>query len=182
MANQASKPRSTVDRDDRRYWCAVASREHVKLGLKQGFAQVCHGRKQPLARLKPQDGIVYYSPTERFGEGGKCQKFTSIGLVKDQRIYSFEMAPGFVPFRRDIEYFETKDASIRPLLPHLTFTRGRTNWGYIFRFGLFEITRDDFILIFATMSMESCAEKYGKRDCEMALARIQGSSTGEACQ
>ena len=28
-----------------RYWIAVASREHVMLGVDAGFAQVCHGKE-----------------------------------------------------------------------------------------------------------------------------------------
>ena len=135
-----------------RYWCAVASFEHVKLGVEGGFAQVCHGKRKPLERLNPGDGIVYYSPTEFFGSGPKCQKFTSIGLIKDNRVYPVEMMPGFNPYRRNVEYFDAICTSIHPLLSQLSFTSDRRNWGYRFQFGLFEITSGDFGLILSKMN------------------------------
>jgi hypothetical protein len=140
------------DRAGQRYWCAVACRQHVKLGLAGGFAQLGHGKQRPLERMKPGDGIVYYSPTETYGGNEKCQMFTSIGVVKDAGIYSFEMSPGFVPYRRDVEYFEAEDTPVQPLLPLLSFTRDRRNWGYRFRFGLFAIDREDFLLILSKMN------------------------------
>jgi hypothetical protein len=175
MPNQEAIAKSKIDRNENRYWCAVACREHVKLGLKGGFAQVCNGRKQPLARMRPQDGIVYYSPTDRWEGGLKCQKFTSIGLVKDELIYPVEMASRFVPFRRDIEYFDADDVPIHPLLPHLTFTQGRRSWGYRFRFGLFEIDPDDFVLILSRMNPTLCEKLYGRRDCARALAKMRAA-------
>jgi len=172
MPNAAIVRRGT-ERDESRYWCAVACREHVKLGLKGGFAQVCNGRKQPLARMKPHDGIVYYSPADRREEGRKCQKFTSIGLVKDNHIYPVEMTAGFVPFRRDILYFDAVDVPIGPLLPHLSFTKEWRNWGYRFRFGLFAIDQDDFVLILSRMNPALCIERHGSRNRSRALAGMQ---------
>ena len=43
-----------------------------------------------------------------------------------------------------MDYVEAADAPIAPLLDQLEFTRGRTNWGYQMRFGLFEISAHDF--------------------------------------
>ena len=48
-----------------RYWIGVASREHVLRGIAEGIAQVCHGKQGPLARMQPDDWIIYYSPTEK---------------------------------------------------------------------------------------------------------------------
>lgn len=147
-----------------RFWCAVASREHVKRGMADGFAQVCHGKGGPLKRMRPGDGIVYYSPTHQMGKGGqRCQMFTSIGSVKDDRVYPFEMNPGFIAYRRDVEYFDAEDTPIHPLLPHLTFTRGRGSWGYVFRFGFFEIEREDFLTICAHMNAAACASRYASK-------------------
>jgi hypothetical protein len=141
-----------------RFWCAVASRDHVKLGLARGFAQVCHGKPGPLARLRPGDGIVYYSPAEIMGGDQKCQMFTSIGLIRDERIYRFEMSPGFTPYRRDVFYFDAEDTPIRPLLASLSFTRDQDRWGYKFRLGLFEIERSDFVLILSRMIPDLAAK------------------------
>ncbi|HEX8000719.1 MAG TPA: EVE domain-containing protein [Pyrinomonadaceae bacterium] len=162
MPKQVATNGPGEDRKLARYWCAVASREHVKRGVAGGFAQAGHGKKGPLSRMKPLDGIVYYSPTDRMGKSGqKCQMFTSIGLVKDGSIYPVEMSLGFTAYRRDVEYFEAEDAPIQPLLQDLSFTRERKSWGYMFRFGLFEIERDDFVRIFAEMNPAACAELYG---------------------
>jgi hypothetical protein len=40
------------------------------------------------------------------------------------------------------------------LLDRLEFTRGKTNWGYQMRFGLFEISENDFRTIAAAMGAD----------------------------
>jgi len=131
----------------KKYWCGVVSREHIKRGEQGGFCQVCHGKKDPLARMSVGDGIVFYSPVLQFQGKDKCQSFTAIGTVVGDDAYQFAMTPTFVPFRRDVQYRKCKDAPIHPLLDKLSFTVGVTNWGYKFRFGHFEITEADFLLI-----------------------------------
>ena len=86
-----------------KYWCGVVSREHIKYGEQQGFCQVCHGKREPLARMSVGDGIVFYSPVLKFQSKDKCQRFTAIGKVSGTDTYQFEMSPGFIPFRRDIQ-------------------------------------------------------------------------------
>jgi len=34
-----------------RFWIGVVSEEHVKIGEKDGFAQLCHGKYAPLKRM-----------------------------------------------------------------------------------------------------------------------------------
>ena len=133
------------------FWCGVVSREHIKRGEREGFCQVCHGKRSPLDRMAVGDGIVFYSPTIAFRGAEKCQAFTAIGEVVGPQSYQFQMAPDFVPFRRDVAYFEASDAPIRPMLEELEFTRGNTNWGYKFRFGHFRISRHDFERIASAM-------------------------------
>ncbi|HXU92259.1 MAG TPA: EVE domain-containing protein [Gallionella sp.] len=135
----------------KRYWIGVASKEHVKTGVAGGFSQLCHGKAQPLKRMAVGDGLIYYSAKEKFGEDAPCQQFTAIGVVTGGEVYPFEMFPGFVPFRRDIRFFEARDVSIRPLIARLSFIRDKTHWGYEFRFGHLEITQADFELIAAEM-------------------------------
>ena len=50
-----------------KYWVGTVSKEHVLVGVKGGFCQVCHGKKGPLARMKEGDWLIYYSPKESFG-------------------------------------------------------------------------------------------------------------------
>lgn len=130
-----------------RFWIGVASREHVQHGVAGGFSQLCHGKAHPLKRMALGDWLIYYSPKERFEENEPCQKFTAIGKVIGENVYPFEMFPGFVPYRRNIDFLEAADAPIRPLLDQLSFIKDKGRWGYAFRFGHLEILRADFELI-----------------------------------
>jgi predicted RNA-binding protein len=71
--------------------------------------------------------------------------------VVGSEVYQFEMFPGFVPYRRDIRFFDAQDVPIRPLIAQLSFIRDKTHWGYAFRFGHLEIPPADFDLIASHM-------------------------------
>jgi len=148
------------------FWIAVASAEHVRIGRKDGFMQVNHGKAAPLRRIKPGDGIVYYSPSTVFGEKDGLQSFTAVGTVRQGEVYEGVMGGGFTPARRDVDWVDVKEASIKPLLDRLDFTAGKPNWGYQLRFGLFEISGRDFQLIGETM---------GAKLKRVALNRIQAT-------
>lgn len=134
-----------------RYWIGVASKDHVERGVAGGFCQFCHGKAQPLKRMEQGDWIIYYSPKESFGGNLSCQQFTAIGRVTGDEVYSFEMAPDFIPFRRDIEFFPAQPADIHPLINQLNFIQNKSHWGYAFRFGHTEISQEDFELIASKM-------------------------------
>ena len=121
------------------------------MGVAGGFSQLCHGKPQPLKRMTVGDGLIYYSSKEKFGEPMLCQEFTALGEVAGRGVYPFEMFPGFVPYRRDIRFHEADDVPIRPLIERLAFIKDKARWGYAFRFGHLEISRDDFELIAAQM-------------------------------
>jgi hypothetical protein len=63
-------------------WIAVASANHVAIGVAQGFMQVNHGKSGPLRRISPGDLVTYYSPTAVFGTKTPLQAFTAIGRVQ----------------------------------------------------------------------------------------------------
>lgn len=134
-----------------RHWITVASAEHVMLGRQIGILQVCHGKAAALRRIAPGDRVIAYSPTERFGGKDRLQAFTAIGTVREGRPYQAEMNAGFRPWRRDMDWFPSRTAPIRPLLDRLAFASGGGNWGYRFRFGLFAIDEDDADLIATAM-------------------------------
>jgi hypothetical protein len=131
------------------HWIAVASAQHVRRGREAGFMQVNHGKAAPLRRIKPGDGVVYYSPTTILREKDGLQAFTAIGTVREGEPYQGDMGAGFTPFRRDVAWSNSAEAP--PLLEQLDFTRGKSNWGYQLRFGLFEISQHDFQLIAQAM-------------------------------
>lgn len=133
------------------YWVAVASEEHVRLGVAGSFMQVCHGKGAPLRRIAVGDYVVYYSPTRIFGGKERLQSFTAIGRVAPGEPYQFAMSEDFIPFRRDVMWATAEAAAIQPLLQRLEFTAGKPQWGYQLRFGLFAISRRDFALIARAM-------------------------------
>lgn len=135
-----------------RYWVNVVSHDHVKNGIKEGITQSCHGKSTPLKRMSAGDWIVHYSPKEKFQEKEPCQKFTSIGQIADEDIYEFDMGGGFVPWRRNINYLDGEPTPIVNLLDELSFTKDKgRSWGMIFRYGFFEMKKEDFLLIFEKM-------------------------------
>ena len=133
-------------------WVAVASAEHVATGRAQGIMQVGHGKGAPLKRLHAGDRVAYYSPVRIFGTKEVCQAFTAIGTVRDERVYQGDMGGGFHPFRKDVDWLPSQEADIRPLLQALSFTQGKTNWGYAFRFGLLKVTAVDMNVIMQAMN------------------------------
>ncbi|MEN3930837.1 EVE domain-containing protein [Microvirga sp. W0021] len=135
-----------------RCWVAVASADHVMVGRAGGFMQVCHGKGGPLRRIKPGDRVVYYSPSQQFKGKDKLQAFTAIGIVEERDPYQFDMGGGFIPFRRDVSWFDARPVPIRLLLEQLDFTSGNKHWGYQLRYGLFEISTHDMELIMRVMT------------------------------
>src|SRR5215510_650834 len=154
-AETAFRPKTDIHRSterERRYWLAIASADQAQRGKALSIMQVCHGKGGPLRRIRPGDGVVYYSPTASFGGKDRLQAFTAIGVAEGERTYQVDMGNGFRPFRRDVDYVEAKQVSILPLLERLELTRGERNWGYPFRRGLIEITQSDFEVISAAMA------------------------------
>ncbi len=134
-------------------WIAVASADHVRLGRGVGFMQVCHGKAGPLRRIRPGEVVAYYSPTVEFRGRERCQAFTALGMVRNRDPYEADMGNGFRPFRRDVDWFDGSESPIAPLLDQLDFTRGRKNWGYQLRFGLFSVSDGDILRIAEAMGV-----------------------------
>lgn len=138
-----------------RFWLGIVQREHVERGVAGGFAQVCHGKRGPLARMKPGDWLIYYSPKTALN-GQPLKAFTAIGQVQSGEPYSFQMTSDFVPYRRDVRFVAAQQAPIEPLLPYLSFSTGKPKptWGYALRFGILELTAQDFQLIAQAMQID----------------------------
>ncbi len=135
-----------------KFWIGVASKEHVKHGVQWGICQFCHGKIGPAKRLKKGDFVIYYSPKVSMEGKEPYQKFTAIGKITDETPYQFDMGNGFMPYRRDIDYFkEATSIDIKPLIPILPFIKNKSAWGYTFRYGFFEIDPKSFRIIAAAM-------------------------------
>ncbi len=128
-------------------WVNTISRDHVRTGVAGGFTQAGNGKASGLKRLNAGDGLVFYSPKTRLKDGEPLKAFTAIGRVADDQLYQVEMAPGFVPWRRNVEFADCVETPIGPLIDELSFIKDKERWGYMFRFGLFEIPCRDFELI-----------------------------------
>lgn len=131
----------------RKFWIGVASKDHVANGVTLGICQFCHGKAAPAKRLSKGDIVIYYSPKHTMGEPESYQKFTAIGIVTDDAPFQVEMAPGFKPMRRHVDYFNAQHVDIKPLIDELPFITNKRSWGYTFRYGFLEIDRDSFKII-----------------------------------
>jgi len=122
-----------------------------------GFMQVGHGKLAPLRRLCPGDRVAYYSSATTLSGTDKLQSFVSIGVVRAGDPYKVDMGHGFVPWRRDVAYAESRESSILPLLDQLDFIEDPKRWGYKFRFGMFEVHDHDIRLIANAMGADTAA-------------------------
>jgi hypothetical protein len=130
----------------------TVSRDHVRGGVEGGFTQAGHGKASGLKRLSAGDSLVFYSPKTSLRSGTPLQAFTAIGRVADDEPYRVEMSPGFRPWRRNVKFSRSSEAPIAPLIEELSFIKDKRRWGYVFRFGLFEIPCTDFDLIKTAMT------------------------------
>jgi hypothetical protein len=135
-----------------KYWLGIVSKEHVLKGKSEGFAQVCHGKRAPLARMKKDDWLIYYSPGNAMGKSD-LQAFTAIGTVPDDHVFQFKMFEDFIPFRRKISYINSKEVMLASIKSKLNFTLEK-NWGYQLLRGLVELSKEDFITIAKFMEVE----------------------------
>jgi hypothetical protein len=131
------------------HWLGVVCAEHVARGKQLGIAQLGHGKRPPLARLRPGDWLVYYSPRTRLRDGQPLQAFTALGRVADEVVWQADEG-AFKPWRRRVDYRVTADAPIEGLRGALDLT-AEPNWGYQLRRGLIELSEGDFTRIRAAM-------------------------------
>lgn len=137
------------------YWIGVASKNHVEIGVKGQFCQLNHGKKAPLLRMKPDDWLIYYSPKVTLAGGEPCQTFTAIGQIQSGEAYQVEMAPGFIPFRKNVHYYRCEREL--PLHALKDFPEWQAKRSQL-RFGHFSISKDLFSLIASSMGMTGVIE------------------------
>ena len=137
-----------------KYWLVVVSKDHIEIGRKLGIVQANHGKAAPMKRMRPGDLIVFYSPTLHFQGKDPLKKFTAIARVKEGEVYQGDMGGGFTPYRRDVDFLPCEEADIQVLVEKLTFIRNKQRWGFVFRFGFFEIPKADFETISKKMKMK----------------------------
>ena len=135
-------------------WIGVASADHVRAGVEGGFAMFSHGRHEAVKRVKPGDGVTYYSPREGMKEGAEVRTFTAIGRVLDGEPRERVMQEQQTGWYRPMHWLSARPADIYPLLDRLSFVRDRSHWGMYFRKSLFSIPESDFALIAEAMGAD----------------------------
>jgi hypothetical protein len=133
-------------------WLGVVSRSHAQRGVAGGFAQVCHGKVQPLRRMRPGDWLIYYSPTIEMG-GEALRAFTAIGEVADDEVFKHDMGGGFVSFRRRVRYATAREVPLADLKDSLDLCT-QPNWGMALRRGHLLLTPGDFATIARAVNLE----------------------------
>jgi EVE domain len=136
-----------------RCWVNTVSLDHVRRAVEGGFTQADHGARTRLTRLRPGDGLVFYSPRTAFHDGEPLQQFTALGLVAGAEPYQVEMAADFRPWRVAVDFLTSEPTAARPLVGRLSFVTDPGRWGLPFRRGLFEVPRSDFVTIAAAMGV-----------------------------
>ena len=134
-----------------KYWIVTVSKEHVLNGKEWKIMQACHGKKAPLKRISKDDYVIFYSSKFKMNDKRPYQKFTAIAKAVDYEVYQVKMFENFEPFRRNVKFLECQEIEIRPLIKDLEFILNKQKWGYPFKYGLLEISENDFKLISSKM-------------------------------
>ncbi len=124
----------------------------MQKGVRLGIAQVNHGKRTPLERMKPGDGMVYYSPRSTYPDGPPLRAFTAIGRIVAGDVWQATDGD-FHPWRRAVDWWtDAVDAPVAPLTGELELTSG-PNWGYALRRGLLTLSDADFATIGSAMGV-----------------------------
>ena len=139
-----------TDSQQRNYWLGVVSASHVRRGVELGIAQINHGKRAYLARMRRGDGLVYYSPRTDYPDGAPLRSFTAVGAVVDDDIWQTDEGC-FKPYRRRVSYVAAEPIPLATLSSELDLTR-QANWGYQLRRGLVALSEKDFEIIRSAMT------------------------------
>ncbi len=127
-------------------WLGVVHRDHVGRGVELGIAQIGHGKRGGLDRMKPGDWLVYYSPRISQKSAEPLQAFTAIGRIADDEVWQAEEGD-FKPWRRRVDYVtEAHEVPVGSLKGRLQLT-AQPNWGYQLRRGLIELSSEDLACV-----------------------------------
>ncbi len=137
-------------RSGRKYWLAVAHKDHVLEGKSSNFIMVCHGKEAPLLKMSPGDVLVYYSPREFTKEKSTktFMSFTAIARVGSASMEKNELNMS----KRPAQFLDTQDAKIEPITLSWKPKEG-SKWGMAIRSGFKELTKEDFTIIAQAMKL-----------------------------
>ncbi len=136
-----------------KFWINCLSKNHVVAGVEGRFVQTAKGDADPLRKLSSGDVIVFYSEGTTFRAGQLLQAFTAIGRVAGEGPFRAKVTEKLNPWRRRVEFLESQEAPILPLVPELSFIADKTNWAASVKGGLFEVSETDGAAIAAAMKV-----------------------------
>lgn len=128
----------------RRHWVIVASRDHARRGVDGGFVMANHGKRSPLARMSPGDGVFIYSPTTTYPHGDPLRAVTIVGEVTGDGPEPSDVIAG--GFRRAARLREIEPLLLDQIREHLPVSR--------IRFGFFELDTVDAEAIWALLAQQ----------------------------
>jgi hypothetical protein len=123
----------------RRHWVIVASRDHARRGVGDGFVMANHGKRSPLVRMSPGDGVFIYSPTTTYPHGEPLRAITIVGEITGDEPEPSEVIAG--GFRRAARLREIEPLPLEAIREHLPTAR--------IRFGFFELDPANAEIIWA---------------------------------
>lgn len=104
-----------------------------------------HGRRAPVARMSPGDGILIYSPTTDYPDGLPLRAITIVGEVTGAAPEPSEAIAG--GFRRAASLREVEPVPLASIRAHLPVAR--------LRFGFFELDPADAAALWALVDAQS---------------------------
>lgn len=113
-------------------WVIVASRDHARRGLDDGFVMANHGKRAPLARMSRGDGVLIYSPKTAYPDGEPLRAVTIVGEVTGEAPEPSDVITG--GFRRAARLREITPLPLEKIREHVPASR--------IRFGFFELNPD----------------------------------------
>ena len=113
-----------------RTWVVVASRDHARRGLDDGFIMANHGKRAPVERMTAGDRLLVYSPKTTYPDGDRFQAIAIVGVVTGEEPEPSTVITG--GFRRRADLREIDPLPLELLRDHLPTSR--------IRFGFFELS------------------------------------------
>jgi len=126
-------------------WVVVASRDHARRGVSAGFIMANHGKKAPLARMRPGDRLLVYSPKTTFPDGEPFQAIAIAGLVTGDAPEPSDVIPNGFRLRADLR--EIEPIPLDTIRGHLPLAK--------LRFGCFELPEPDATSIWSLIDNQA---------------------------
>ena len=104
-----------------------------------------HGKRSPLARMSPGDGVLIYSPTTTYPYGEPLRAVTIVGDVTGDEPEPSDVIVG--GFRREANLREIEPLPLEEIREHLPVSR--------IRFGFFELEAADAEAIWTLVAQRS---------------------------